>query len=118
VELEIRRDLVEIGGADDLLPFEGRRADGGDRDRCVLQIFFAPPSGDDDRFDRFRIVFVGRLSRSLRCCRACKTVQRQENRSTQDHARCPDRECRSVNHAHRLPPETLMFVCSTYYSRC
>ena len=53
MELEIRRHLVEIGGADDLLPLERVGTQRGDGDRRVLQVFGAAPCRDDDGFDGF-----------------------------------------------------------------
>ncbi len=62
MELEIRRHLVEIGGADDLLPLECVGTQRRDRDRRVLQVFGAAPCGDDDSVDGFRFCLGGSLS--------------------------------------------------------
>ena len=50
MELQVRRDLVEIGGADDLLALERVGTQRRDGDRRVLQALFAAPRGYDDRF--------------------------------------------------------------------
>ena len=48
MELDVRRHLVEIGGADDLLPLERVSAQRSDRHGCVLQAFGAAPRRHDD----------------------------------------------------------------------
>ena len=53
MELDVRRHLVEIGGAHDLLPFERGGTERRHGDGRVLQAFGAASCGDDDGLDGF-----------------------------------------------------------------
>ena len=63
MELDVRRHLVEIGGADDLLPLERVGAQRSHRHGRVLQAFGAAPRGDDDGLEGlgFRLTAGRRL---------------------------------------------------------
>ena len=65
VELQIRRDLVQVRRRSDLLALERLCAQRGDSDRRVLQRLFAAPRRNDDRFEDLDARCLSGLGRRL-----------------------------------------------------